>query len=81
MTIEFTAIEFETASEALQWTEASGCGAAVLLDGRNYVMERAEAERLAAAGVEFAHRPVVHPWVLLVGPNRSDRFQLDRERL
>jgi len=55
MTIEFRAIEFQTAHEAIQWTEAGECGVAVRLDGKNYVMERAEADRLAAAGVEFAY--------------------------
>ncbi len=55
MTIEFKAIEFETASEAIQWTEADGRGKAVRLDGKNYVIEEAEADRLAAAGVEFAY--------------------------
>jgi hypothetical protein len=55
MTIEFQAIEFETASEAIQWTEADGRGVAVLVDGKNLVVARAEADRLAAAGVEFAY--------------------------
>ncbi len=55
MTIEFKAIEFKTAGEAIQWTEADGRGKAVRLDGKNYVMEEAEADRLAAAGVEFAY--------------------------
>ena len=55
MTIEFKAIEFKTVCEAIQWTEAGECGVAVRLDGKNYVMERAEAQRLAAAGVEFAY--------------------------
>ncbi len=55
MTIEFKAIEFKTAGEAIQWTEASGHGQAVRLDGKNYVMEEAEADRLAEAGVEFAY--------------------------
>ena len=55
MIIEYQAIEFETAHEAIQWTEAGECGVAVLLDGKNYVMDRAEADRLAAAGVEFAY--------------------------
>ena len=55
MTINFNAIDFETAGEAIQWTYADGRGEAVLLDGKNYVMEKAEAERLAAAGVEFAY--------------------------
>jgi len=55
MTIEFRAIEFKTPHEAIQWTEAGECGQAVRLDPKNYVMERAEAQRLAAAGVEFAY--------------------------
>lgn len=63
-TIEFKAIEFETAHEAIQWTEADlpvrctqtgGRGVAVLVDGKNFVVDRAEADRLAAAGVEFAY--------------------------
>lgn len=54
MMIEFKGIEFETAHRAIQWTEASGRGEAILLDGRNYVVERTEAERLGAAGAEFA---------------------------
>jgi len=55
MTIEFKAIEFKSAQEAIQWTEAGECGVAVRLDGTNYVMDRTEAERLAAAGVKFAY--------------------------
>ncbi len=53
-TITFKAIEFDTAFEALQHTEAAG-GEAVLLDGRNFVMTQAETDRIAAAGFEFAH--------------------------
>lgn len=55
MTMEFRAIKFDNAHEAIQWTYASGRGKAVLLDGRHYVMEPAEAERLETAGVEFAY--------------------------
>ena len=55
MTIEITAIEFDTIDEAIQHTYASGRGDAVLLDGKRYVMDRAESERLAAAGIEFAY--------------------------
>jgi hypothetical protein len=55
MTIEFKAIKFDSAHEAIQWTYASGHGKAVLLDGKHYVMEPAEAERLESAGVEFAY--------------------------
>ena len=54
MTIEFQATEFETAHEAIQWTEADWRGVAVRVDGKNLVVDRAEADRLAAAGVEFA---------------------------
>ncbi len=56
MTIEFQAIEFETADEAIQHTYADPRdGVAVLLDGQHYVMQKSEAERLAAAGIEFAY--------------------------
>jgi hypothetical protein len=52
---EFKAIEFPIAGEAIQWTNASGRGVAILLDGKNYVMEQSDADRLAAAGAEFAY--------------------------
>ena len=54
MTIEYQAIEFETAHEAIQWTEASGKGVAILLNGPK-VVEQQDVDRLAAAGVEFAY--------------------------
>lgn len=55
-TIEFTAIEFPNADEAIQHTYADPRdGVAVLLGGKHYVMQKAEAERLAAEGVEFAY--------------------------
>ena len=55
-TIEFNAIEFGNAHEAIQWTYASGRGEAVQIGGGHYVMEKGEAERLAAADVEFAYQ-------------------------
>ena len=55
MTIQFKAIEFPTAHEAIQWSSASGRSRAILLEGQNYVAEQAEIDRLAAAGVEFAY--------------------------
>lgn len=55
MSIQFKAIEFPTAHEAIQWTNASGKGEAILLGGKNYVAEQTEIDRLAAAGVEFAY--------------------------
>lgn len=55
MTIEFQAIEFETAGEAIQDTDANGRGVAVRVNGENLVVDPADADRLAAAGVEFAY--------------------------
>ena len=56
MTIEFQAIEFDNADEAIQHTYADPRdGVAVLLGGKHYFMQKTEAERLAADGVEFAY--------------------------
>ena len=67
MTIEFTAIEFDSADEAIQHTYADPRdGVAVLLGGKHYVMQKTEAERLAAAGVEFAY---LHDYDLPDGRN------------
>jgi hypothetical protein len=56
MTIEFRAIEFDNADEAIQHYYASGYGDRVIsLGNRYYVTHRAEAERLEAAGIEFAY--------------------------
>lgn len=54
-TIEIKATEFPTAHEAIQWTDANGKGEAIRLNGKNYVAEQAEIDRIAAAGVEFAY--------------------------
>ncbi len=54
MTIEYQAIGFETASEAIQHMYADGRGEAVLLDGRNLIVPQADLDRLEASGVEFA---------------------------
>ena len=53
--IEVRGEEFTSAHDAIQWTEASGGGTAILLDGKNIVCAQSEANRLAAAGVEFAY--------------------------
>ena len=56
MTIEFEAIEFETADAALQHFNASGYGDTVItIGGKSYVTRQAEADRLTAAGAEFAY--------------------------
>lgn len=54
MTIEYQAIDFETAHEAIQWTEASSKGVAILLNGPK-VVDQKDIDRIAAAGVEFAY--------------------------
>ncbi len=54
--ITFEAIEFPTASEAIQHYYASGYGDRVFaLDGKYYLIKKAEAERLEVAGIEFAY--------------------------
>ena len=52
MTIE--AIEFDNASDAVQYAEAGGRHA-IRLDGKHFVVTRREADRLAEAGIEFAY--------------------------
>lgn len=54
-TIEFKAIAFDTPCEAMQWADAEGRDRVVRLNGCNYVMDEAEADRLASLGVEFAY--------------------------
>ena len=54
-TIEITGIEFESADEAIQHMNASGCGVAISLDGVAMVVEQAEADRLAEHQIEFAY--------------------------
>ena len=54
MTIQ--AIEFDTADEAIQWTNAKAReDKAVRMDGKYYALQQSEAHRLEAAGVEFAY--------------------------
>lgn len=55
MTIEYTAIDFTNASEAIQHVNASGTGRAILIDGKHQVVNEADAHRLEEAGIEFAY--------------------------
>ena len=50
----FEAIEFDNASDAVQYAEACGRHA-ILLDGQHLVVARREADRLAEAGIAFAY--------------------------
>ena len=55
--IEIRALEFASAHEAIQHTEAAGWGEAILLgEVKNLVVSRADADRLAALGAVFAYR-------------------------
>jgi hypothetical protein len=54
-TIEFEAVEFPSAQEAIQHSFASRQGEAILLGGKHLVVSGGDADRLAAAGVCFAY--------------------------
>ncbi|MCB9858481.1 MAG: hypothetical protein H6818_22615 [Phycisphaerales bacterium] len=56
MTIEYDAIEFATAAEAVQWANADGRCRAITIDGKHAVVSVADCERLEAAHVPFAYR-------------------------
>ena len=56
MTIEFKALELQTAHQAIQQAEAGG-GEAVLIHVRHMVVNRAAFDMLYSARVEFAIRP------------------------
>ncbi len=53
--IEFQAIEFDSAGEAVQYAQASANGEAVLVDGKNLVVEQASLDQLSVGGVDFAY--------------------------
>ena len=55
MTIEIKAIEYDNADEAIQHMDAAGWGHAISIGGRYLVVERAEADRIAAMGIAFAY--------------------------
>lgn len=54
MTIEIRGIEFARSIDAVEYATIEG-GVAILVEGKRLVVSRAEAERLGAAGVEFAY--------------------------
>ena len=53
--MKIKAVEFSNAREAMQHAKASGRGPAIQMDGKYLVVRQAEADRLAAAGKEFAY--------------------------
>jgi uncharacterized protein (DUF934 family) len=54
MTHDLEFLEFATAVEAT-WYAAANRPVAIQLDGKNLVIRRQDADRLEAAGVEFAY--------------------------
>src|SRR5690349_977831 len=52
--MRFSAIELPTANEALQEADASGYEVVIRCQGRFFATWEEEADRLAAAGVQFA---------------------------
>jgi len=59
MTIEYEAIEFATAAEAVQYADAAGRGRAITIDGKHAVVSVADCDRLEVARIPFAHRGAV----------------------
>jgi hypothetical protein len=52
--MEFSAHEFESGFEAVQYAEAGG-GVAILWEGKHLVARQADVDRIAADGDEFAY--------------------------
>ena len=55
MTIEYHAIDFPTASLAIQHVNASGVGRAIVIDGKYRVVSESDARRLEEARIPFAY--------------------------
>ena len=53
--ITIRATEHPTAHEAIQHLEVSGDDHAILVGGKYLTVTKAEAQRIAAAGIEFAY--------------------------
>lgn len=54
-TITIKGTEFTSAGDAIQHTDASGRGVVITIGGKFLVVERAEADRIAATGASFAY--------------------------
>ena len=67
--IKLQATEHCSAHEALQHLEVSGDDYAILLGGKCLTVTKAEAERIAAAGIEFAYLVDHHGKILTIPVN------------
>jgi hypothetical protein len=68
-TIDLRCLEFGTAHEAIQHTQTDPEGVAIRLNGKNLVVLRGDADRLAAARVAFAYLGDHHGRVVTVPVN------------
>ena len=55
MTIKIKGIGFDSVAEAMQHLYASGAQCLMSIGGKYIVTTKAEADRIAAAGIEFAY--------------------------
>ncbi|HPF40547.1 MAG TPA: hypothetical protein PK093_18055 [Phycisphaerae bacterium] len=60
MAVEYDAIEFETASEAIQHAKEAGWDRAITIDGKHVVVSAAGCEQLETARIPFAYRSAAH---------------------
>jgi len=67
--ITFEATEHATAHEAIQHLDVSGDAHAILLDGKYLTAQRAEIEKIAATGVEFAYLVDHHGKIMTIPVN------------
>jgi hypothetical protein len=67
--ITIRATEHPSAHEALQHMEVSGDDHAILVGGKYLTVTKAEAERIAAAGVEFAYLVDHHGKIVTIPVN------------
>ncbi len=69
MTITIQATEHPSAHEAVQHLDVSGDDHAILVGNKYLTVKTAEAERIAAAGVEFAYLVDHHGKIMTIPVN------------
>ena len=67
--ITIRATEHPSAHEALQHLDVSGDDHAILVGGKYLTVTKAEAERIAAAGIEFAYLVDHHGKIMTIPVN------------
>ncbi len=67
--ITIRATEHPSAHEAIQHLDVSGDDHAILVGNKYLTLQRAEAERIAAAGIEFAYLVDHHGKIMTIPAN------------